>query len=396
MQTSNNKLLTITLAGLSMVGPFAIDTYLPSFFNIGMEFAVSQELVQLTLSMYLLAYAIMALFHGTLSDSFGRRPVIFVALFVYIAASIGAMLAPTFDVLLISRIFQGMSAGAGVIVGQAIVRDKFTGAVAQKMMANIMMVFGLAPAIAPVIGGYISSHLSWRAVFAFLCLFGLLVTVCAWKFVPESLEKAKRQPFDLQTILANYWTAMKHPRFMMGTLAFSFVFSGLALYISSAPHFVIQVLQLPETAFAWLFLPLISGIMVGSAVNSRFAHKINPRKLLVAGFIVMAMGMLANITYNVLFAAAVPWAVIPVFLYSFGMSLAVPTMMLTTLGIFPEMKGLASSMMSFVQMLLFAIVSGLVAPLLYDSALKLAIGVAVGVAVSALCWFICVDGKTKQ
>lgn len=395
MSKSNTTALTLTLAGLSMVGPFAIDTYLPSFFNIGQDFSVSQEVVQLTLSGYLLAYAIMALFHGTLSDTFGRRPVIFASFSLFIAGTIGAIFAPTFGVLLFCRVIQGMSAGAGVIVGQAIVRDKFTGALAQKMLANIMMVFGLAPAVAPIIGGYISTHLSWRAVFAFLLLFSVVVMIASWKVLPESLPKSQRQPLHLKTILSNYGTAIAHPRFLMGTLAFSFVFSGLALYISAAPFFIMRILQLPETAFAWLFFPLISGVMLGSGINSRLAHKVAPEKLLATGFVVMALGMAVNIAYNAFFVAAVPWAVLPVFLYTLGMSLVIPCMMIKTLEIFPEMKGLASSMMSFMQMLLFALVSGLVAPLLYDSALKIAIGVATGVAISAVLWFYGVQRHSR-
>jgi DHA1 family bicyclomycin/chloramphenicol resistance-like MFS transporter len=387
MQQQPSRSLTLILAGLTMVGPFAIDAYLPTFFNIAQDLQITPAMVQQTLSAYLFAYAIMALFHGTLSDSFGRRPVIFVSLIFFIIGSIGAMFAPSLGVLLLCRVLQGMSAGAGVIVGQAVVRDLFHGPQAQKMMANIMMVFGLAPAVAPVIGGYITTHASWRAVFAFLMAFALLMLVWSWKGLPESLPKSQRQPLHLKTILANYLTALKHPYFLLGTLAFGFLFAGLALYIATAANFVMNILKLPETAFAWLFLPLISGMMIGSALNSKFAGKVAPARLLQIGFIVMAIGMVLNIGYNSLYAATVPWAVIPVFFYSFGMSLVMPAMMLKTLGYLPQMKGLASSLMSFVQMFLFALVSGVVAPMVFESALHIAISVAIGVSISALLWF---------
>jgi DHA1 family bicyclomycin/chloramphenicol resistance-like MFS transporter len=387
MQQQPSRSLTLILAGLTMVGPFAIDAYLPTFFNIAQDLQITPAMVQQTLSVYLFAYAIMALFHGTLSDSFGRRPVIFVSLIFFILGSIGAMFAPSLGVLLLCRVLQGMSAGAGVIVGQAVVRDLFHGPQAQKMMANIMMVFGLAPAVAPVIGGYITTHASWRAVFAFLMAFALLMLVWSWKGLPESLPKSQRQPLHLKTIISNYLTALKHPYFLLGTLAFGFLFAGLALYIATAANFVMNILKLPETAFAWLFLPLISGMMIGSALNSKFAGKVAPARLLQIGFIVMAIGMVLNIGYNSLYAATVPWAVIPVFFYSFGMSLVMPAMMLKTLGYLPQMKGLASSLMSFVQMFLFALVSGVVAPMVFESALHIAISVAIGVSISALLWF---------
>lgn len=391
MQQQPSRALTLVLAGLTMVGPFAIDAYLPTFFNIANDLHITTAMVQQTLSVYLFAYAIMSLFHGTLSDTFGRRPVIIGALVLFIAGSIGAMFAPSLEMLLLCRIVQGMSAGAGAIIGQAVVRDLFHGAVAQKMLANIMMVFGLAPAVAPVIGGYISTHASWRGVFAFLTMFALLMLVVAWKIVPESLPVAQRQPLHVKTILNNYMTALRNKYFLLGAMAFACLFAGLALYIATAANFVMVILKLPETAFAWLFIPLISGMMVGSALNSKFAGRIDSDKLLRIGFVVLAFGMAANIGYNSLFEATIPWAIIPVFIYSFGMSLVMPGMMLKTLGHLPQMKGMASSLMNFMQMFLFAVVSGVIAPLVYESALHIALCVAVGVSISACLWFFGAD-----
>jgi DHA1 family bicyclomycin/chloramphenicol resistance-like MFS transporter len=149
------RLLTVILACLGMVGALAIDTYLPSIPAIGRAFEVGPVAVQQTLSVFLFTFAFMMLFHGTLSDSFGRRPVILVALVVYTLGSVGAALAPSFGWLLAFRALQGLAAGAGSVIGQAIVQDRFSGAQAQKMMSHIMMVFGLAPAIAPVLGGWL-------------------------------------------------------------------------------------------------------------------------------------------------------------------------------------------------------------------------------------------------
>ena len=147
------KLLTWILAGLAMVGPLAIDTYLPSFPAIVQDFNASPLLVQQTLSFFLFTFAFMMLFYGTLSDSFGRRPVILVSLVLYVIASVGAALAPSLGWLLAWRVLQGLSAGAGSVIGRAIVQDRYSGAAAQKILSHIMMVFALAPAIAPVLGG---------------------------------------------------------------------------------------------------------------------------------------------------------------------------------------------------------------------------------------------------
>ncbi|MET0981582.1 MAG: MFS transporter, partial [Telluria sp.] len=181
------RTLTVVLACLGMAGALAIDTYLPSMPAIGREFGVGPVAVQQTLSVFLFTFAFMMLFYGTLSDSFGRRRVILVSLVLYTIGSIGAVFAPSFGALLACRALQGLSAGAGSVVGQAIVQDRFKGAEAQKMMSNMMMVFGLAPAIAPIIGGWLHVHFGWRSTFLFLAGFGVLLIAMTLRLLPESL-----------------------------------------------------------------------------------------------------------------------------------------------------------------------------------------------------------------
>lgn len=381
-----NILLTLILAGLTMVGPLAIDTYLPSFPAIAQTFQASPLLIQQTLSAFLFTFAFMMLFYGTLSDSFGRRPVILAALAVYVAASAGAAMAPSFGALLACRVLQGLAAGAGSVIGRAIVQDRFGGAEAQKILAHVMMVFGLAPAIAPVLGGWLQVAFGWRAIFWFLAAFGALMFVVVRRALPESLPLAQRQPFRLGRIAANYRTVLRHRQFLPLSVAVGLTFGGFALYIGSAAYFVINVLRLPETAFGWLFIPLVAGMVLGSALSAKLAHRYAQTTLIRAGYALMTLAAGANVAYNASFAAAVPWAVLPLLLYSFALSLAMPPMTLIALSHFPRNRGLASSLQSFIQMLLFALVSGLVAPLLFDSALKLAYGMLAGVALSLVCW----------
>ncbi|MES2741213.1 MAG: multidrug effflux MFS transporter [Pseudomonadota bacterium] len=390
-----NILLTLILAGLTMVGPLAIDTYLPSFPAIAHSFQASPLLIQQTLSAFLFCYAFMMLFYGTLSDSFGRRPVILVSLLLYIAASAGAALAPSYGWLLACRIVQGLAAGAGSVVGRAIVQDRFEGAAAQKILSQIMMVFGLAPAIAPVLGGWLQVSFGWRAIFWFLAAFGAVMALAMQRLLPESLPPAQRQAFHLGAIASNYWKVLCHRHFVLVSIAVGMAFGGFALYIGSAAYFVIDILHLPETAFAWLFIPLISGMVLGSAMSARWASRYSQVGLIGTGYALMTIAALVNILYNSYFAATVPWAVLPLFLYSFALSIAMPPMTLIALNHFPNNSGLASSMQSFIQMLLFALVSGLVAPLLFDSALKLAYGVMAGLVLSLACWLLAQAGSGR-
>ncbi|PYD85678.1 Bcr/CflA family drug resistance efflux transporter [Pseudomonas syringae pv. pisi] len=380
------KLLTVILACLGMIGALAIDTYLPSMPAIGAEFAVGPVAVQQTLSVFLFTFAFMMLFYGTLSDSFGRRPVILAALAVYTLASVGAALAPSFGWLLVFRALQGLSAGAGSVIGQAIVQDRFSGPQAQRMMSHIMMVFGLAPAIAPILGGWLHVTFGWRSSFVFLAVFGAAMILLVMKMLPESLPAEKRQAFHPGTIGRNYLMVLRNPQFVFLALSVGLAFSGLSLYIGSASNFVMEILGLPETAFAWMFIPLVGGMVVGSAWGGKRAHSATPGRMMWTGYAVMALGVALNVGYHGLFPASVPWSVLPLFVYTFGLAVAMPAVQLTAMGLFPRNRGLASSMVGFIQMMSFALVSGLVAPLLFDSALKLGLGVAGGLLLSFGAW----------
>jgi len=382
------RLLTVILACLGMVGALAIDTYLPSIPAIGREFDVGPLAVQQTLSVFLFTFAFMMLFYGTLSDSFGRRPVILVALTVYTLASLGAVFAPSFGALLACRALQGLAAGAGSVIGQAIVQDRYAHdqSHAQKIMSHIMMVFGLAPAIAPVLGGWLHVTFGWRSTFVFLAAFGALMILLVYKGLPESLPKEQRHAFHGVAIARNYLKVLRNPQFLLLAIAVGLAFGGLSLYIGSAANFVMVILKLPETAFAWLFIPMIGGMTLGSAWGGKAAARMAPARMMWLGFAIMGIAGVISVTYNYLFVAAIPWAVLPLALYTFGLAVAMPAIQVGALSLFPDNRGLASSMLSFIQMMLFAMVSGLLAPMLFDSALKLAVGVLGGLAASFVCW----------
>ena len=218
--------LATLLAAQSMIGPFAIDTYLPSFPAIQADLRVSPAQMQQTLSVYLVVFAAMTLFHGTLSDSFGRRPVVLASLLVFVVASVGCALAPSFEQLLTFRGVQGLSSGAGIVVGRAIIRDSFEGHAAQRLMSLVTMIFGIAPAVAPVIGGWLQAVLGWRSVFVFLAVYSAALRAACCVRLPETLAAKDRQPFRLAPLARNYWTLGRSlPLFLLSS-AIAFNFSG--------------------------------------------------------------------------------------------------------------------------------------------------------------------------
>ena len=369
-----------------MLGPFAIDTYLPAFNMIAGDFGIDPVLMQHTLSIYLLSFAFMSLFWGTLSDTFGRRPVIIASLAIFLVGSIGSALAPSYGWLLFFRALQGSSAGAGRIVGQALARDLYQGAQAQRLFANIAMVFGLAPAIAPILGGYLSTYIGWRSIFITLTVLSLVLIAASWRYLPETLAPESRQKIKFGVILRNYLHVVRNRRFLCAIASVGLAFSGFGLYIASAARFILDILGLPETAFGWLFVPFIIGTISGSMVSSRLAGKMDPAKLILIGQGIMLLGALSNVLYNLFYVAAVPWAVIPITIYGFGMSTALPGMTVVSLSIFPSLRGMASSVQSTMQMLVFATVAGVVAPLLFESALLLACGTVGGALLCMTLW----------
>ncbi len=383
-----NRKSIAMMAGLAMVGPLAIDTYLPSFSAISETFAVSATLVQQTLSLYLLAFAVMTLFYGTMSDTFGRRPVLLSGLALYVLASIGAACAPSFGWLLAFRILQGSVAGAGSVIGQAVVRDRLSGVAAQRALSSILTVFGLAPAIAPILGGWLQAAFGWRAIFIFLALFGAMMWAICYRALPESLPPEQRHPFKFKVIARHYAAALRHRRYLLMVFASSLAFGGFALYVGSAAQFVMVILKLPETAFGWMFIPLISGLMLGSSLSSRYATYIAPRRLISIGYSAMGIAAIINVAYNYFFTATIPWAVLPLALYSFGAALVTPPMSLIALDFFPHNRGLATALQLFFRMTCFAAITGIIVPLIFDSALKLACAVLVGISISFACWLL--------
>ena len=179
--------MVLMLGLLACVAPATIDAYLPAFSALEQEFSVPPQSVQQTLGVYMSAYAAMLLLHGTLSDAWGRKPVVLASLLVYVAGSVMAAVAPSFSFLLAGRVLQGLSAGAGLVIGQAMVRDCYEGQQAQRTFSYIVLVFNVSPALAPIVGGQLIAHLGWRSVLWMLAVFASLA---AWLWLQKRADRA--------------------------------------------------------------------------------------------------------------------------------------------------------------------------------------------------------------
>ncbi len=380
--------LALILAALAMIGPFTIDTYLPSFPFIGADLQATPAQMQQTLSLYLFTLALMTLFHGTLSDSFGRRAVILASLALYVVTAVGCALASTLPQLLFWRAIQGLAAGAGIIVGRAIIRDSFSGHEAQRLMSLVTMIFGVAPAIAPVIGGWLQDLFGWRTIFWFLATYGVVLFFAAARRLPETHPLAARQPFQARPLLRNYRRLGSDPKLVLLCLAIAFNFSGFFLYVVSAPAVIYDLLGMTGKDFAWLFIPGISGVMFGAFLSGRLAERLSPRRTVFVGYLIMFGAVAFNIGYSRFFPPALPWTVLPVMIYTVGMALAMPSVSLIALDLFPQLRGMTSSLQGFAHSLFAGLTAGVISPLLSGSALLLACGMGGMALLGGLAWVL--------
>ena len=365
--------LALLLALLSMVAPFAVDTYLPAFAGMAQSLGATPVQMQQTLSSYLFGYAFMNLFHGALSDSIGRKPVVLGGTALFTLASAGCALSETIGPLVFFRALQGMSTGAGVVVSRAIIRDMFPPAQAQKVMSQVTIYFGIAPAIAPIIGGWLFVHLGWHSIFWLLTLLGLALLVATQRLLPETLHRQARQPFEVGHLLRGYWQLASSMRFLLLSLASGIPFNGMFLYVLSAPAFLGELLALPPTQFFWLFLLNIGGIMLGAWLSGRQAGRWAPKRQVRHGFVIMLVSSTINLIANLIWPAHVSWALLPIALFSFGWALVVPAVTLLVLDLYPERRGMASSLQAVIGAVANGIVAGALAPLVMHSTVALAL-----------------------
>jgi DHA1 family bicyclomycin/chloramphenicol resistance-like MFS transporter len=365
--------LAALLACLGTLGPFSIDTYLPAFAGIAATLGATPAQMQQTLSAYLFGFAAMNLFHGALSDSFGRRPVVLAGLALFTLASLGCALSQTIAQLVLFRALQGMSAGAGVVVSRAVIRDMFPEHDAQRVMSQVTIFFGIAPAIAPVLGGFLFVHAGWHSIFWLLVGVGVLLFGINLRYLPETLHASARQSFAPRPLLRAYAGLLRNPRFVLLVFASGVPFNGMFLYVLSAPEWLGTHLHLGPTQFFWFFGLTIVGIMGGAFVSGRLAGRIAPRRQIRWGFSIMLGVSMLNVALSLTLAPHPAWALPPVALFAFGWAMMVPVVTLMVLDLAPERRGMASSLQACVGSAANGLVAGVIAPLVMHSTVHLAL-----------------------
>ncbi len=375
MHASSAFTLSLVLAGLAALAPFAIDTYLPAFPGLELALLASPLELQQSLTFYLLPYALMTLWHGAISDSIGRITTIKWGLGVFVLASIGCAFANNIETLWFFRVLQGLSGGAGNVVARAMVRDLFEGPQAQRVMATVQMLFGIAPAVAPIIGGLLLG-IHWQAIFVFLALYAAISLWAAVRYLPETMPKEKRMPLSAKKVLSSYRLIFSDKEFNLVVLASAANFAAFFIYVLASPVFLVKQLGLSDQQFGYMFIPTVCGMVLGSYLAKRAAGIYTSQQVLKVAYAWMGAMVLLNLGVCLNLAVTPFYNILPVALFNVGMALAMPILSLAALDRHAKIRGTAASGQAFVQMLLSTVSAGLIVPLVWAEPLGLAMAMA--------------------
>jgi len=379
--------LTLIVALLTMIGPFSIDTYLPSFPDIETEFGVTRALLSQSLSFYLVAFGVFTLVWGPVSDRLGRRAVVLSTLVFYLLASLGCALAWDYSSFLLFRLLQGVAAGGSLAAGRTMLRDVHPPREAQRTLSRVMMLFALAPAFAPIIGGTLHDMFGWRSVFVFLSLYSGLVLVMLLLWIPETLPVSMRQSLHPLNVARVYGRTLIHRRFQSLVFMVTCYFGGMFLYIAGAPTVVFDFLKLGVNDFAVLFVPLVAGVILGAWVSSHLAHRWHADRTVTLALSCMIVGSLLNAGQALFLEQMIIPTILPLVFYTLGVGIAMPAMTVLTLDCFPKNRGAASAVQGAVQMLGNALVASLAVPFLGHRPDWMALGQLGLVSIAIVLWW---------
>ncbi len=381
--------LAVLIGGLSMVSPFSIDTFFPAFHAMEKALHVDAWQLQQVLTAYMVPFAFASLVHGPLSDAIGRRPVMIWGMVLYTVGSVACTLAPNYEALIAARMLQGATAGVGVVIGRAVVRDLYQGARAQHLMSMTTMIFSIAPAVAPIIGGWAHVAFGWRAVFAIMVICGVIFAFSAWWRLPETHPQAARIPFNARNLVSTSLTVLRHPEFLMLAFAAAINFSSLAVLIGAAPAIVEKHWGMSETSYAALFVPVIAGILIGAWVSGRIAGKVDLVYQVRIGIATtFAVSLIRVILHLSLDDVPIVVQQALLFIAGLGAQFAFPVLTLRMLDLFPAARGTAASAQSFVALLITAFTLGIVSPKSLPHLHWLAWASFVYTCLAATCWYL--------
>jgi MFS transporter, DHA1 family, multidrug resistance protein len=380
--------LTALLAALSAVGPLTTDMYLPSLPDIAQQLAASTAQVQLTISAYLIGFAVGQIVYGPVSDRHGRKPVLIAALMLYTVASLACALSVSVDMLIVARFLQGVGGSGGIVLARAVVRDLYAGARAGREMSLIGSVMALAPVLAPIAGGVLQTTFGWHSIFVTLVVAGVLGAVIVWLLLPETLRERAEEPLSPATILKSYREVARNPAYLAYLGLATTCYAGLFAWISGASFVLQNLYGLTPFSFGFAFAVGSFGYMFGATLAARLVMRIGIDGMLGVGAATLAFGGLAMTVSVALGFASAASLVLPVAIYLAGLGMVLPQAIAGALTPFPDRAGAASSLLGFVQQSVAALCGAVVGALIADNAWPLAITIAIAGCSTLAIWLM--------
>ncbi|MEH2067374.1 MAG: multidrug effflux MFS transporter [Nostoc sp.] len=357
---------TILLGALSALPPLSIDMGLPAFPTISRALLTSPGAVGLTLSLFMLGFAIAQLGFGPLSDCYGRKPVLLAGCGIFTLAGAICAAAPSITTLIAWRLVQGAGAGAGMVITLAIVRDLFDGPQARAQLSYVNLVMSVAPMIAPTIGGWVLAIASWRAIYGLLAVGGLLLLLAVGFGLSESLAQYDVNAIKPRRLINNYGKILSNPICFGYALVNAMNFGCMFAYVAGSPLVMLNVFGVSTTVYGWLFASTAFGIVVGSFLNGRWSMQgVPPSRLLSISLIVAVVSTVALVVISISSAAHVATLMPLLVLNTFCRGIISPNAIHGAIQPVPESAGVAAAVIGFLQMLGGSLASGLVA-FLYD------------------------------
>jgi len=383
------RVTLVTLTSLVAMGPLSTDFYLPALPSIARYFNVAEAHAQATLSAFLIGFAAAILVYGPLSDRFGRRPVLAGGIVIFTLASLGCMLSDSIGMLVLFRFLQALGACAGPVISRAMVRDLVGANGAARVFSYLSAAVALAPAIAPIIGGFLTDAFGWRACFAALTLYGVLGLVAVFTVLRETNTQRDMSAANPLAWFRIYGALVKHRGYFGYVLAATFGYSGIFCFISGSSFVFIDVLQVPARYFGFCFGVFVIGYIIGATSGGKLSKRLSASQLVGLGSLIALLSALALVAINLIAPASVWTVLAPLLPYMIGVGMTLPAAQAGAIGPFPRSAGAASALLGFVQMAVAAAIGAVLGVIGSPSPMPMTLMIAgTGVAQIACYWFV--------
>jgi DHA1 family bicyclomycin/chloramphenicol resistance-like MFS transporter len=371
-KTGNKNFYLILILGLlTAIGPFSIDMYLPAFPSIAKNLNTTVSQVMLSLSSFFIGISVGQLIYGPLLERYGRKRPLYAGLLIYLLASVGCAMAGSVNSLILFRLLQALGGCAGMVAARAVVRDLFEVKQNAKIFSTLMLVVAVSPIIAPTLGGYITSLLGWRYVFAMLILVNMLILAGVYFLLPESKEPDPSFSLKAGAITRNYFSILRHPQFYTYGFTGAIAYGGLSAYVSGSPLVFMELFGVNEKQFGWIFAIVAMGIISSSQFNNLALRKYSSENIIKT-----ALGIQSLIGISLFLLSYAGWTslystIIFIFFFLFCQGFIFPNASALSLAPFGHTAGSASALMGGIQMSIGAAASAIVSVLQNHTALPM-------------------------